>query len=103
MNMTMCGNCKNKCHLYKTEDGTGRWVLITDRMIRNGRIQQPTVRPVLWLRHFEGDVWRKAFGFEKWDSKNPLGSPVDENLLSRIEISKECEYYVEKFMQELNT
>ena len=84
---------------------SGKWTLITDTMVRCHNITQPFSRPVMWLRHAENDSWRYAGGSEVRDKNGVLKigkSKVPEDILEQIELSKDCEYYVENLMEKWN-
>lgn len=103
MNMTVCRKCDNRCHLFK--EMSGKWTLITNRMVQHQNIPQPSSHPTMWLRHAENDSWRYAGGSEVRDKNGVLKickSKVPKDVLEQIELSKDCEYYVENLMEEWN-
>lgn len=103
MNMTICRKCDKRCYLFK--ETSGKWTLITDVMVRRHNIPHPSSRPVMLLKHVENDSWRYAGGSEVRDKNGVLKigkSKVPEGVLGQIELSKDCEYYIENLMEDWN-
>ena len=70
-------------------------MLVTDRMVNSHQVKQPPSRPSMWLRHQCNDVWRYA-GF----SASPDEGAVPDSVLSGFALPEDCEYYVEKCVEE---
>ena len=87
------------------KETSGKWTLITDVTVRRHNIPQPSSRPVMLLKHAENDSWRYAGGSEVRDKNGVLKigkSKVPEGVLGQIELSKDCEYYIENLMENWN-